>query len=196
MPSTTTIPLVSPLYQLLVIEGLDNLTVRALRDRYLHSLGVPVSSFTAREAYRVVYRQLAMLARHQLVIKHRTPDGPVRYQKTAQFHEARFVPEHTLRRRHRSGSQQSRQGCLPLACDVPHEGDVIAALRHTAYQYQADLQAAIGESEEYQRLAQHHPALKTLFEVVQREATDKRAKLSGQSRAIETVILQHARTLR
>ncbi len=195
MSSTKKISLVPPIYQILVIDGLDHFTVRELRDVYLRYLGVPVTSYTAREAYRVVYRQLATLQRHHFVIKTNAQDGVFKYQKNSKFSETAIVAKSSSRQRVMHIERISITTGTAIQSAHSYDGDLIAALRHTAYQYQADLLAAIGESEEYQRLAKDHPTLKNLFESDQREAADKRAKLSGQLRAIETVIMQHARAL-
>ncbi|QED82105.1 hypothetical protein FTV90_25770 (plasmid) [Escherichia coli] len=138
-----------------------------------------MTSYTAREAYRVVYRQLATLQRHHFVIKTNAQDGVFKYQKTSKFSETAIVAKSSSRQRVMHIERISITTGTAIQSAHSYDGDLIAALRHTAYQYQADLLAAIGESEEYQRLAKDHPTLKNLFESDQREAADKRAKLRG-----------------
>lgn len=194
MSSKKKMSLVPPIYQILVKDGLDHFTVRELRDAYLRHLDIPVTSDTAREAYRMVYRQIVTLLRNDFVIKNKALDGAITYQKTSRFADTTIVEK-----------SPSKLGCLQIekkivTTDAPVQSssisgcDLIETLRHTAHQYQADLLAAVGESEEYQRVAKEHPTLKSLFEADQREATDKSARLLGQLRAIETVLMQHART--
>nr|AOA33890.1 hypothetical protein [Aeromonas salmonicida] len=51
---------------------------------------------------------------------------------------------------------------------------------------------AIGETEEYQRLAKEFPFIQPLFDADYREAREKSSKLLGQLKAIQTVIMQHS----
>ena len=70
---------------------------------------------------------------------------------------------------------------------------VLSELQLKAHNYQVDLLTAIGETEEYQRLAKEFPSIQSfLFDADYREAREKSSKLLGQLKAIQTVIMQHS----
>ncbi len=191
MSSKKKMSLASSIYQILVKDGLDQFTVRELRDAYLKCLELPSTSTTEREAYRTVYRQVVTLQRNELVEKTTGTDGVTRYQKTRKFHETTAVERCTPKP---EKVKDMATTTAITAVQPPHIVDsaLIATLQHTAHQYQVDLLAAIGESEEYQRLAKEHPTIRHLFDTDQRVAREKSSKLLGQLKAIETVIMQHA----
>ena len=70
--------------------------------------------------------------------------------------------------------------------------NVVSELHLKATSYQVDLLTAIGETEEYQRLAKEFPSIQSLFDADYREAREKSSKLLGQLKAIQTVIMQHS----
>lgn len=190
MPSKKKMSLVSPIYLILVKGGLDQFTVRELRDAYLRCLELPATKDTKREAYHTVYRHMQTLLRNDFVEKTNGDDGTTRYQKTLKFHETPFVEKSSPKLEKVKGMTST----VVATAEVPSIANcaLIATLQHMAYQYQVDLLAAIGESEEYQRLAKEHPTIKHLFDTDQRVAREKSSKLLGQLKAIETVIMQHA----
>ncbi len=191
MSSKKKMSLASPIHQILVKDGLDQFTVRELRDAYLRRLELPATSATEREAYRTVYRQVVTLQRNDFVEKIQGADGATRYQKTLKFHETTFVETSSPKP---EKVKVTAKNAVVTAVQSSRIADsaLIATLQRTAHQYQVDMLAAIGESEEYQRLAKEHPAIRHLFEANHCVAREKSSKLLGQLRAIETVIMQHA----
>ncbi|HHE3740514.1 TPA: hypothetical protein ACPD39_004499 [Escherichia coli] len=175
-----------PFYQILVMQSLDHFTVKALRDSYIKVMGVAEGDDERRDAYRKVYRQLVRLQRNELVEKVSNTGGAVKYRKTPKFHETMFVEK----RREEVCEEESMDGVLsPNAMANSH---VLSELHLKAQNYQVDLLTAIGETEEYQRLAKEFPSIQPLFDADYREAREKSSKLLGQLKAIQTVIMQHS----
>ncbi len=175
-----------PFYQILVVQSLDHFTVKVLRDSYIKFMGVPEGDAERRDAYRKVYRQVVRLQRNDLVEKVPNTGGAVKYRKTPKFHETLFVEN----RQEEPCDEKPMDGVLsPNAMTNSH---VLSELQLKAHNYQVDLLTAIGETEEYQRLAKEFPSIQSLFDADYREAREKSSKLLGQLKAIQTVIMQHS----
>lgn len=177
--------LLTPIYQALVVEGLDQFTVKGLRDAYIKFMNLSEGSDEAKDAHKKVYRQIVRLQRNDLIEKVLHSDGSRQYRKTPKFHETNFVEK-----------------CLPTTCDEdpaksafshhPIASRVLSELKLTARKYHVDLMTTIAEKEEYHRLTKEYPAIRHLFDNDYQEAREKSSKLLGQLKAIETVITQHS----
>ncbi len=136
-------------------------------------------------AYRKVYRQVLRLQKHGLLTQIKKTGEPTKYYKTPLFYETIFV-------------EVSSRDVMPsssfnddMASLVAPEISLVAQLQLQAGQYQAELLASIGESEEYQRLSEEFPGMRSQFETEYIQSTERRSKLLGQLRAIETVIIRY-----
>jgi hypothetical protein len=68
------------------------------------------------------------------------------------------------------------------------DGETQRALQEELSQRRVELVASIGEAEEYQRLYNKYPALRTAVKEQYLESRERSTKLLGQLRAVESVI--------
>jgi len=184
MSSRKKIPLSAPIYRILVVDALDGFTVKDFRDAYVDFLSLG-STPEELGAYRKVYRQTLRLQKHGLLEKMLKNGEPAKYHRTPLFYETTFVEMYL---REDDPSEQFEVLSEPAVQQQP----LIAQLQAKAHQYQVDLLASIGESEEYQRLSKEYPKIRHHFEAEFHSARERSSKLLGQLKAIKTVITQYS----
>ena len=173
------------LYHALTDQQFDNFTVLELRDVYLSRCK---RKNTSDEARKLVYRQIFRLMRLGLLEKH--PAESVRqttYTKTKLFHQEKIRPR---KEKIKPDSKPSPK----FIHKASGNDDVITKLEENIKQYQVDLLASIGESEEYMRLYETFPQMKTHLEIQYHQARERSSKLLGQIKALKNV-LSHNRTI-
>ncbi|MGR5153194.1 response regulator [Photobacterium swingsii] len=169
------------IYNILMDEQFDNFTVLQLRDIYLSSKETTINIVEAR---KIVYRQILRLLKLGLLEKKEAerPRKPT-YTKTALFHEAKLQPRVKI-----TQSEQALSMPDSIKQDVAEKAqNVIQQLDKMLKQYQVDLLASIGESEEYMRLYESLPEIKSHLEMQYHQARERSSKLLGQIKAIKTV---------
>lgn len=173
------------LYHALTDQQFDNFTVLELRDVYQSRCK---QRTTPDEARRFVYRQIFRLMRLGLLEKHPAENvKQTTYSKTTLFHQEKIRP------RKEKNKSESKSGSK-LIHKANGNDDVIKKLEENIKQYQVDLLASIGESEEYMRLYETFPKMKTHLETLYHQARERSSKLLGQIKALKNV-LSHNRTI-
>ena len=169
------------IYNILMDEQFDNFTVLQLRDIYLSCKETTINMVEAR---KIVYRQILRLLKLGLLEKNEVerPRKPT-YSKTALFYEAELQPRVKI-----TQSEQAKIVPDSIKQDVAEKPqNVIQKLEKMLKQYQVDLLASIGESEEYMRLYETLPEMKSHLEMQYHQARERSSKLLGQIKAIKTV---------
>ncbi|MEZ8094497.1 response regulator [Photobacterium swingsii] len=169
------------IYNILMDEQFDNFTVLQLRDIYLSSKETTINMVEAR---KIVYRQILRLLKLGLLEKNEAErQRKPTYTKTALFYEAKLQPRVKIIQ-----SEQALSMPESIKQDVAEKSqNVIQQLEKKLKQYQVDLLASIGESEEYMRLYEALPEMKSHLEMQYHQARERSSKLLGQIKAIKTV---------
>lgn len=184
MPSQRKVSIHAEIYKSLVIDCLDGFTIIELRDAYIDFLALR-STPAEVSAYRKVYRQVLRLEKHGLLTQIKQAGKPAKYYKTPLFFETKFVEIFSRDVMPANGLKEK------MACVVASQIPFIEQLKLQARQYQAELFASIGECEEYKRLSEAFPGMRSQFEAGYLQSTERSSKLSGHLRAIETVIMKY-----
>jgi len=179
--SNVSIAINEHIYSILMDEQFDNFTVLQLRDIYLSCKETTTSMVEAR---KIVYRQILRLLKLGVLEKNEAerPRKPT-YAKTALFYEAELQPRVKI-------TQSEQANIMPdsIKQDVTDKHhNVIQKLEEKLKQYQVDLLASIGESEEYMHLYETLPEMKSHLEMQYHQARERSSKLLGQIKAIKTV---------
>ncbi|PSV49749.1 response regulator [Photobacterium indicum] len=166
---------------ILMDEQFDNFTVLQLRDTYL---SCQETTNNIVEARKVVYRQVLRLWNLGLLDKNETENlKKPTYTKTVLFYKAELQP-----RIKRTEPEQVK--AIPNSIEpepVIETQSIIHELEKKLKQYQVDLLASIGESEEYMRLYETLPEMKSHLEMQYHQARERSSKLLGQIKAIKTI---------
>ncbi|WP_270820613.1 hypothetical protein [Aeromonas sp. Y311-2] len=185
MSSQRKVSIQAEIYKTLVVDRLDGFTLKELRDAYVDYLALR-STPAELGAYRKVYRQVLRLQKRGLLAQFKIAGEPAKYYKTPLFYDTIFV-------------EVFHRDVMPPAVIKKNMASIAATQQHfveqlqcQAGQYQAELLTIIGESEEYQRLSEEFPGMRSKFETDYLQSTERRSKLLGQLRAIETVIIKYA----
>lgn len=185
MSSHRKVSIPAEIYKTLVEDCLDGFTLTELRDAYVDYLALR-STPAELGAYHKVYRQVLRLQKHGLLTQIKRTGELTKYYKTPLFYETIFV-------------EVSSRDVIPLsvikddmAPIVAPQLSLVAQLQRQAGQYQAELLASIGESEEYQRLSEEFPEMRSQFGTDYLQSTERTSKLLGQLRAIETAIIKYS----
>lgn len=184
MSSQRKVSIQAEIYKTLVVDCLDGFTLTELRDAYVDCSALR-STQAELGAYRKVYRQVLRLQKRGLFTQIKNAGEPAKYYKTPLFYETIFV-------------EVFRRDVMPsaiinenMASNVAAQQPFIEQLQRQAGQYQTELLTTIGESEEYQRLSEEFPVMRSQFESGYLQSTERRSKLLGHLRAIETVIMKY-----
>ncbi len=163
------------IYSILKDESFNNFTVTQLRDRYMAELSQPIDSVEARQ---IVYRQVLRFSRQRIFQKEAANNArESTYRKTPKFFKTRFKIR--LINKHSALNSESSPRI---------NVDSLVLIEGQLKQYKVDLLASVGESEEYMRLYQSNPELKTLLESEYLQARDQSSRLLGQIKALDTVL--------
>ncbi|MGI2146976.1 response regulator [Shewanella frigidimarina] len=156
-------------------ENFDNFSVTQLRDTYLAMASTTEEPVEAR---KYVYRQIHRLINKGLLLKKGTKNSKsIVYRKSELFFEAKFIVQRT------TATTVSKATSAPAITN-----DAIKQLEERLKESEVDLLTSIGESEEYMRLYQSFPEMKTHLESQYLQAREKSSKLLGKIKAIKSVL--------
>lgn len=166
------------LHDILRQDAFDHFTAVEVRNAYMKAFA-PGKAPSPSQLQRSIYRKLNHLVNEGLLTKKETsnPRRPT-YSKTTEFHRGQFKVIDKLPK---------------MSANVPEEPDhrLLLQLQDRAKQYQVDLIASIGESDEYKNLYDVYPVLKPQLESQYRLARERSSKLLGQLRAIERILAHY-----
>lgn len=172
--SKTSIKINAQLNTILQDENFDNFHVTQLRDAYLANSSVPQDFVEAR---KYVYRQILRLVKKGLLLKKGIKNSKrVMYQKSELFVKANFIVQSTT---------ESKVNSPKAAVDI---NIAVQQLEKRLKESEVDLLTSIGESEEYMRLYNSFPEMKTHLESQYLQARENSSKLLGQIKAIKSVL--------
>ena len=148
----------------------------SIRDMYL--LHLPEAQRPSRNHIRKhIYRELLRLESAKIIERHEGSTG----------RGCKFI----YRSEHKNVSLEARPSPFRTADEqVESSMDVETqrALQEELSKRKVELIASIGEAEEYQRLYQKYPALRSAVKAQYHESRERSTKLLGQLRAVESVI--------
>lgn len=173
--SKASIKICPTLHTILQDESFNRFHVIELRDAYF---AVSQGFESLSQVYKFIYRQISRLIKKGLLEKYQA-DGlkSVTYQKTELFSKTNFIINTIdVRNNHQ----------LSLTKDT--NKDKIQHLEQRLKQSEVDLLTSIGESEEYMRLYNSFPEMKTHLESQYMLARENSSKLLGQIKAIKSVL--------
>ena len=173
--SNISIKINAQLNTILQDENFDNFHVTQLRDAYLANSSVSQDLVQAR---KYIYRQILRLVKKGLLLKKGTKNSKrVVYQKSELFFKTNFIVQSTA----------EDKVIEPKAATVATSTAVLQ-LEKRLKESEVDLLTSIGESEEYMRLYQSFPEMKTHLESQYLQARENSSKLLGQIKAIKSVL--------
>ena len=159
-------------------ESFNNFTVTQLRDKYLTELG---PNHDAIEARKFTYRQVLRFVRLGLFKKEAASNiRDSRYCKTLAFTKTKFV------------SRSIHQAKKLIDISNNNHETALNQIEKQLKQYNVDLLASVGESEEYMRLYKSNPEFKPLLENEYHQAREQSSKLLGQIKALKTVLTHYS----
>jgi len=162
------------MYSILTDESFNNFTITQLRDRYM---AVLTRKIDAVEARKIVYRQVLRFIKFGLFAKDIANNAREnKYRKTSKFLDTHF--------KSRPSKAKAKDCGSPSRIATNQRIKIEDKLK----QYKVDLLSSVGESEEYMRLYQSNPELKTLLEKEYLVARDQSSRLLGQIKALDTVL--------
>ena len=152
------------LAKILEKEEFNRFSVVKLRDEYLHFSPATLSS---NEARRYVYKHILRLVKLGVLTKSGTKNShKIIYKKTNLFNDANFI---------------AREEQLP----VSNQKKLETILK----EYKVELMSTIGESEEYIRIFESFPEMKEQLKDKYQTARDKKSKLLGNIKAVQTALV-------
>ncbi|RPA33852.1 response regulator [Shewanella vesiculosa] len=174
MPKAS-IKICSTLHTILQDESFNHFQVIELRDAYL---AVSQCSESESQAYKFIYRQISRLVKKGLLKKSQNEGlKSITYQKTELFSKTNFII-----------STSDERSYHPLSQAENISKDKIQNLEQRLKQSEVDLLTSIGESEEYMRLYNSFPEMKSHLESQYMLARENSSKLLGQIKAIKSVL--------
>lgn len=167
------------LHDILIRDSTDQFTTVELRDAYVEKYDAS-GELDPTETWNQIDRQMNRLVKHGFLVKQEGPNyRRSTYSKTPEFRKAKFHLSVTAPRPQKKEEQKA---------SGPLDDQLLLALRDRAQQYQADLSACVGESEEYAQLYDVYPDLKPQLEPQYLKAKSRSSRLLGQLRAIENIL--------
>ncbi|MBB1391526.1 response regulator [Shewanella sp. SG44-6] len=174
MPKAS-IKICSTLHTILQDESFNHFQVIELRDVY-HAVSQGCESVS--QTYNFIYRQISRLVKKGLLKKSQNEGlKSITYQKTELFSKTNFII-----------STSDEQSYHPLSQAENISKDKIQNLEQRLKQSEVDLLTSIGESEEYMRLYNSFPEMKSHLESQYMLARENSSKLLGQIKAIKSVL--------
>ena len=175
------------LFSVLKKESFNNFTVTLLRDEYLAELG---PNHDSTDAGKFIYRQILRFVRLGLLKKESAKNiRESKYSKTSKFAQTKFE--------NRSIHQAKKANTTITSVSNNENGNKLDSalnkIEEQLKQYNVDLLASVGESEEYMRLYKSNHEFKTLLETQYHQAREQSSKLLGQIKALNTVINHFSR---
>lgn len=163
------------LAEILKNKDFNKFTVMKLKNEYLHRLE---GGLCPSEARRYVYKHLIKLVKLGALTRIGVKSSHnMVYKKTALFNDIVFIPE-----------QEEQKKDIAVFDEEKLKSSAIGKLEEALQKHKADMMAAIGESEEYNRLIGSVPEMVDSLTEKYYLARDKSAKLLGKIQAVETVI--------
>jgi len=154
-------------------ETFNRFTVVKLRDEYL---GLSPVSLCPNEARRYVYKHTLRLVKLGVLTRSGTKNShKIVYKKTNLFNDANFIV------RGDKLPQKNSDNTLSVSNQKK--------LETTLKEYKVELMSAIGESEEYIRIFESFPEMKEQLKDRYQTARDRRSKLLGNIKAIQTALV-------
>ncbi|WP_351019519.1 response regulator [Shewanella sp. AC91-MNA-CIBAN-0169] len=173
--SKASIKICSTLHTIVQDESFNHFQVIELRDAYL---AVSQCSESESQAYKFIYRQISRLVKKGLLKKSQNEGlKSITYQKTELFSKTNFIK-----------STSDERSYHPLSQAENISKDKIQNLEQRLKQSEVDLLTSIGESEEYMRLYNSFPEMKSHLESQYMLARENSSKLLGQIKAIKSVL--------
>ncbi|WP_159820619.1 response regulator [Colwellia sp. 20A7] len=164
------------LIQILEDTSFYQFTISELSDAYLKLSG-GTCRFVAR---KFVYKQILRLLKKKLVNKKGDKySHNAIYLKTCLFGSVKFICK--LSKESNNPTNNLVKSTKPYSVTINTESD-------TLMQYKVEVMSAIGETEEYKRLLKVYPELKAVLTNDYHNAEDKKFKLLGQIKAINTLL--------
>lgn len=158
--------------EILEKDSFDNFNISQFKDAYANIC----NDKSAVETRKLVYKQVLRLVKHGALIKEGDKNSHnITYRKVDFFSQITFIKKTKVIKLEKAN-----------AFTVPNKG--ISTLEEKLHEYKIDMMTAIGESEEYIKLAQLFPEMKVQLKEEYHLARDKSAKLLGQIKAIKTII--------
>jgi len=179
-----TLKLDPTLQQILINQSTNQFTVTEIRDllisAYEQSTGKVLDSIEARKwVYRRIYK-LAGLGYLEKVYSEN--DSLLGYKIASKFMEIKIKNTNSL--------SKLRVSVPSFPSNVDSNKNILKSLNEKAKKYQVDLNASIGETEEYKALYESYPSLKSELEAQYELSRDKSSKLLGQLTATKKIIAQ------
>lgn len=161
------------LAKILEKEEFNRFSVVKLRDEYLHFSPATLSS---NEARRYVYKHILRLVKLGVLTKSGTKNShKIIYKKTNLFNDANFIAR----------EEQLPQKTFDKPLPVSNQKKLETILK----EYKVELMSTIGESEEYIRIFESFPEMKEHLKDKYQTARDKKSKLLGNIKAIQTALV-------
>jgi len=169
-------------YNLLIVNNIDNFTVSEIRDALMYS-----SEYfnDERETRRCIYRVICKLVKRGLLIKH--PNAlakEIKYTKPELFFTANFVIKQGVK------TVEVKAAKIPVLNDnsaVTNTG-FFAELLEQKQKHEAELAIKLGEVEEFKALMKRYPQKNELFNRFYLETRDCSAQLLGKVNALTKVL--------
>lgn len=178
------------LLDLLLKNGAEAFSITNLRDQYLTEAP---SGFDpdAGKTRIMIYRQLLRIEKKGFISRQPGTSG-----KNVKFLFNRESSSHRLvgvRSPHwrREAAPRTKKPKPSEQAPVNAEIRFVPELQAKLRRYKMEMMTSIGEAEEYEYLIDNHPELRSDLEADYLAARDQGAKIYGQARALEKVILNH-----
>jgi len=173
------IALHNDVYNLLIIENINNFTVSEIRDALMYK-----SEYfnDENETRRYIYRVICKLTKLKLLIKHaNSAIKKIKYTKSEAFVTANFVIKPT--------EKTSNEQTQPINDVVPERNDdFINNILKEKQNHEAELAITLSEVEEFKALIQRFPSKNKLFRSFYLETRERSAQLLGKVNALNKVI--------
>ena len=166
------------LVEILEKEFFNHFSISQLTDAYLDIS----EGHNAIEARKFIYKQVLRLLKYKVIYKNGAKNSRnTIYNKTDLFKSITFINKTV------SKTLSTQIVNLPK---LPSEDKLTLKhqLEKTLQQYKIDMLSAIGESEEYIRLLNSFPEMMSVLSENYRNASDRRSKLLGKIKAINTTL--------
>ncbi|SGY93143.1 Putative uncharacterized protein [Moritella viscosa] len=166
-------------YNLLIVENINNFTVSEMRDALMYK-----SEYfnDENETRRYIYRVICKLTKLKLLIKHaNSAIKKIKYTKSETFVTVNFVIKPT--------EKTSIEQAEPMNHVVPEIiDDFINNIVKEKQNHEADLAITLSEVEEFKALIRRFPSKKTLFSPFYLETRERSAQLLGKVNALNKVL--------
>jgi len=169
-------------YNLLIIENINNFTVSEIRD-FLMSKSECFNEES--ETRRYIYRVICKLTKLELLIKHASSAiKKIKYTKSEAFFTANFVIKAT----EKTSIEQAEKTKLINDVVPGINDDFINNIFKEKQSHEAELAITLSEVEEFKALIQRFPSKNKLFRPCYLETRERSAQLLGKVNALNKVL--------